>query len=195
MMILRSTTPIIAQGFSPSVNSKQMTNTQTVNPQRVRSSDRCFHHSYFLRWIIRVNLLFLSLSWIICLKLFSFTCFNLSLKIIQAILLLKIVEEKKKTEKCWPFLVVTHPCSWSTLLAGPHGPVAGSRCQQRDEACWTPRRPSARWGPGCSRSTENPETTSQVSHALFMSSNVLIFCQSENKTMTVIFSIQLHFKV
>ncbi len=72
----------------------------------------------------------------------------------------------KKQTCALPSLVVTHPCSWSTLSAGLHGPAAGSRCQQRDEACWIPRRLSVHWGPRCSTSTENPETATQVSHAL-----------------------------
>lgn len=59
--------------------------------------------------------------------------------------------------KSEPYLVATHPCSWSTPWAGPRGPAAGSQCRQRDEACWTPKRPFARWGPRCSKSTENPE--------------------------------------
>ena len=69
-------------------------------------------------------------------------------------------------EMFWPAPIETRPCSWSTPWAGPLGPVAGSRCQQTDEACWTPRPPFAHSGPGWSRSTGSPEMTTRVSQAL-----------------------------
>lgn len=41
---------------------------------------------------------------------------------------------------------VTHPCSLSTpSVWTPRGRSESFRCRLRDEACWRPRPPSARW--------------------------------------------------
>lgn len=78
---------------------------------------------------------------------------------VKALMGLYFFKKAGKNGMCWPCPAVTHPCSWSILSAGPRGPAAGSRYRRRDEACWTPRPPFVRWGPACSRLTENPETT------------------------------------